>query len=350
MYPIVFPVHGCGGKFGDNTELRYALRSIAGHFKDDCQVVIVGPKMPEWLRGARHLHGDGLKSSLVVAAAEYPDGFFWWYDDCCLLRDARADELKITTACGGWGSNKSTWTSMLEHIRQRLVAEGYPARDYSRPHGPYWFDKGMVDEGFADWPGMKAKFPWESWILSKRAWPHRSGVTKQYYGDFRSAPSGGARLLNYNDKGFTDELREWLGKRFPVACAWEEERAKIGQIGQIVAGSERKNALSFSLYGQDARYAVGMIENVRLAREIYPGWDVVVHAERGHYAIERLRRDGAPLCANSLSSHGSRGTTTAQTKTRRLILFISRFSGRYSLMILHIWLSKNVLKLVFQNT
>jgi hypothetical protein len=60
-------------------------------------------------------------------------------------------------------------------------------------------------------------------------------------------------------------------------------------------GGADMNAISFCLYGRDAKYAVGMIENARLAKEFYPGWQVVCHVERGHYAIGKLRRMGVDL-------------------------------------------------------
>lgn len=52
-------------------------------------------------------------------------------------------------------------------------------------------------------------------------------------------------------------------------------------------------AVSFSLYGDAAIYAVGAIENVKLVKKHYPGWDCVVHVEHGHYAARRLQREGA---------------------------------------------------------
>lgn len=56
-----------------------------------------------------------------------------------------------------------------------------------------------------------------------------------------------------------------------------------------------KGCISFSLYGQGAKYAFGMVENAKLAKFIYPGWAVVVHADRGHYAIPKLRTLGAEV-------------------------------------------------------
>ncbi len=56
-----------------------------------------------------------------------------------------------------------------------------------------------------------------------------------------------------------------------------------------------RGCISISLFGPAARYALGAIENARLAPCVYPGWTVVVHAERGHYAIPRLQALGAEV-------------------------------------------------------
>lgn len=228
MIPIVIPLHHGGGKLKDNSELRFALRSLERHFKDPFEVVIVGRSLPSGFQGLKHLPcNKGLKSALKVAAAAYPAGFFWFYDDCCLLHDLTGVQMKITPACKDWRKAQTPWSRKLKQIKERLEREGQVARDYSRPHGPYWFDKSMVEEGFRDWPKMAAKFPWESWILSKRKWPRVHGVVKQYYGRFSGGPGERARYLNYNDKGFTPELRAWLGERFPESSRFEKAYPEV---------------------------------------------------------------------------------------------------------------------------
>ena len=49
-----------------------------------------------------------------------------------------------------------------------------------------------------------------------------------------------------------------------------------------------------------------MVENARLAREVYPGWEVVVHCERGHYARARLAALGARVIEHP-AEDGHRG-------------------------------------------
>lgn len=51
-----------------------------------------------------------------------------------------------------------------------------------------------------------------------------------------------------------------------------------------------KGLISFSLYGNAPKYVLGLYENLDLAPEIYPGWDVRVYIERHHYATAKIRR------------------------------------------------------------
>lgn len=234
--PIIIPLHHGGGKLGDDTELKFALRSIERHFKHPFLIVIVGRKVPDWLVGVEHLACDkGLKTALRVAAEAFPEGFMWWYDDCTLLQDISLADAMLTPAMKNWCSARTAWAKELEKIRQRLVKEKIKVWDYSRPHGPYCFDKGMIDEAFADWPGMAGKFPFETWILCKRDWPRSFGKVKQYYGPFRNPPGESAVYLNYNDAGNTQELRSWLAQRFPEPSRFEKRLSSLDLPSRVSA-------------------------------------------------------------------------------------------------------------------
>lgn len=227
---IVFPLSPCLGKLRDGTELRYALRGLARHFKGEYEVTVIGPKKPDWYHGRWIEQKEGrLKSALRMAAKEFPAGFFWWYDDCVLIADQTPEECMITPCREKWGAAQTTWGNKLEKIRKRLVAENYKAWDYSRPHGPYWYDGSMIDETWADWSNadLIGKFPFESWILSKRDWPRRFGVEKQYYGAWKGAPEPGKIFVNWCDRGFTTELQGWLAERFPEESPEEIETKRV---------------------------------------------------------------------------------------------------------------------------
>ena len=227
--PIVIPLHPGGGKLGDDTEAKFAVRSIAKHFKGEVHLAMVAGRLPQWANGVEHIQdgGKGLKTALRKAAERFPDGFFWWYDDCHLLVDQTPEQIKVTLACPQWRHAKTAWARNLEKIHHRLESEGFVPWDYSRPHGPYWYDKGMIDEAFNDWPGMAGKFPFESWILSKRNWPRKHGRYRQYYGKFKRPPASTDVYLNFNNRGFTAELRTWLENRFQDRCRFEREPSKL---------------------------------------------------------------------------------------------------------------------------
>jgi len=225
MVTIVIPLHSGGGKLRDDTELRFALRSIERHFREDFRIVIAGRRVPAWVRNVEHLPVSGLKEALRAAGDLYPAGFFWIYDDCCLLRDHTAAMLRVTPACREWKKALTKWAAQLERVKVALEAAGVTPWDYSRPHGPYWFTGPMIVEAFRSWPKMTGKLPIESWMLSRVDWPRRFAAHHQYYGPFTGPPAAAKWLLNWNDAGFTPELREWLARRFPEPSRFESPAA-----------------------------------------------------------------------------------------------------------------------------
>lgn len=247
--PIVIPLHAAGGKFHDNTEVRYALRSLEKHFKDPFEVHVITDKLPEWMTGVNHIHTKGdLKVKQRLAAEHFPEGFFFTYDDCCLVRDMTAEEMKITPAGNGGWNGTSAWGKQLAKILRRLKDEGFEPRDYSHPHGPYFFDKEMFDMAFEDWPKMSAKFPVETWMLSKREWPYRIGVVRQYYANEFSPPGEGAWFLNYNDSGFTGRLREYLDGLYPEMSRFEKTQMKR-RWGQKRSKTPETEVPALMIYG-----------------------------------------------------------------------------------------------------
>jgi hypothetical protein len=324
-YPIIIPLHHGGGKLKDDTELRFALRSLEAHFKDDFKVVIVGHSLPEWLKGVEFIDSrQGLKTALLDAANAHPDGFFWWYDDVVLLKDQTGEEMKVTPAMNRWIGPSTSWSRSLDRIRQRLTNEGHPTFDYSRPHGPYWFDKSMVDEGFKDWPGIKAKFPWESWILSKRNWPRRFGVVKQYYGAFNSEPGDGAIFLNYNDVGNTDELRSFLGARFPdpsmfednevVSSPWIDEDVVVADCTRHTHGLGNRITILCSAYAAAKATNRKLIVAWQPGNDCQANWSDLFAPMEDVTFVDRLPSYGSHhiACCHTSGKHGRRQIDSAK--------------------------------------
>ena len=211
------------------------------------EIAIVGPKLPSWVQGVTHIKQTSgrLKTALCMAAEAYPSGFSWWYDDCVLIKDQTIEQIKLAPAKENRKAAGTSWMGSLLKVRDRLAREGFVDRDYSTPHGPYFFDKGMIDESFLDWPGMSGKFPFETWILSKRNAPWQSSnVVAQYYGAFRAAPTNDRIFVNWCDAGMTPELISWLESQFPNPSPYE----KIDNIDEIVSIAPRKAASNRVLF------------------------------------------------------------------------------------------------------
>jgi hypothetical protein len=224
-HTIVIPYSPCFGKFKDGTELRFCLRGLHKHLKGDFEIAIVGPKIPDWVQGVTHIkQTEGkLKTALRMAAEAYPNGFSWWYDDCVLIKDQTIEQVKLTPAKEARRPPQTVWTRNLLAVRDRLVDEGFSDRDYSTPHGPYFFNKSMIDESFEDWPNMAGKFPFETWILNKRNAPWQSSdAVAQYYGAFNNPPSDSRIFVNWCDNGMTPEFMGWMQNRFPSSSRYEK--------------------------------------------------------------------------------------------------------------------------------
>lgn len=57
---------------------------------------------------------------------------------------------------------------------------------------------------------------------------------------------------------------------------------------------DKKNIISFSLWGQDAKYWVGALRNIELARKFYPGWKTRFYIDErcGDSLLDTLRLEG----------------------------------------------------------
>ena len=63
----------------------------------------------------------------------------------------------------------------------------------------------------------------------------------------------------------------------------ETENTLNVEINQRAIG-----CVSFSLWGDESKYTLGIIENAKLMPEVYPGWVMRVYVSRGHYIIPWL--------------------------------------------------------------
>jgi hypothetical protein len=235
---IVIPLHHGGGKDGNDTELRYALRSINKYFKGKYKVQIIGRKIPDWLHGVELIETNAdLKECVYLASKKNPKGFFWFYDDCCLTRKNSEEEMKITPCKSFNHTPDSVWGRWLKEIGANLSVEGIKAWDYSTPHGPYWYNYDIIQESRNDLGDIRGemtnKKPFETWILSKLDWPRRMNCVDHLRKVIANSAVNIAEkdkdhlyYINYSDGNFTKETVKYLNNRFEVATRFEKDNGK----------------------------------------------------------------------------------------------------------------------------
>lgn len=77
---------------------------------------------------------------------------------------------------------------------------------------------------------------------------------------------------------------------------------------KVVEGPPARKAITFCIYGSKKKYTYGVLENIELAKDFYPGWDVVVFADSKtvpHEIIEEARKRGAKVFADPKYNHAS---------------------------------------------
>lgn len=112
-------------------------------------------------------------------------------------------------------------------------------------------------------------------------------------------------VLKENDKTETENLNNELRKLVKQYNKIDIDTIYSPKMNKTVIeqdDNKRKNVISFCLYGCHATYIIGMKENINLAKEHYPNWEVRIHYNSTvpEKFIEEYREMGAKciLCEN----------------------------------------------------
>lgn len=145
---IVLPL-GTGSRW-NNTELRYALRSVEKHLTGYGDVFIIGEK-PDWLRNVIHLpcpdYGDktfdkehNIYCKIMAACADdrVTEDFLFMNDDHFLMQDYEAG--KFPYYCYGWLNEYMTVTDYKHTVKNtaQVLPENGPYFDI---HCPVLYNK-----------------------------------------------------------------------------------------------------------------------------------------------------------------------------------------------------------------
>lgn len=234
---------GSGSSWGDNEELRYALRALARNFVDLGRVIVVGER-PRWLSHeavyipAKDPFPDKKDANIIrklLLACQHAVTTPWFVrssDDEIFLRPTRFADMRGYFAGdlrGARGAMPSVWHSRLRSTGHYLVAQERRARFFDC-HAPVPMNR-------------------EHFIRVMKVSPYRSGcglaVDSLYFNSDRTAPRAPlrgevvrlhapsaslaelaalptcVRFLNYGDAALDATLKQFLDMTFAEPSRFE---------------------------------------------------------------------------------------------------------------------------------
>lgn len=248
MIDVYYPYYHNESKW---EELRYSLRSIDKHLKEDYQVYIIGDK-PEWIQNVvfiSHKRNNEIAETCTYDAIsklqlflEQPgtsQAFIRMYDDICLLQDMTRSPIAVFRAMYDLNSFKcsgvSFWFEQLERTLNALKSNGLTTWN-TETHLPELFYKEGMKEVFKKFNPLQNRFLTSSlyfnyWYTEQQPVIEKRTHGAKFYGDYKeynyppevdpAECCSGKLFLNYNNAGLTDKLKTFIEKRFPEKSKFE---------------------------------------------------------------------------------------------------------------------------------
>jgi len=154
---IVIPL-GRGSIWGDDEELRYALRGVEKHIANFGKLVIVGMR-PKWITNIIHIPCDDKRGNewrdynifnkirtAIYNVPDLSDNFLFMNDDHFMLKDYEAAsfpyffrEYDMIETINKTNKNHA-WKTCLSNTRRYLITNGLPAKMFDT-HTPILYNK-----------------------------------------------------------------------------------------------------------------------------------------------------------------------------------------------------------------
>lgn len=228
---IVYPLKYPGGSQFNNLELRYSLRSIEKHLKDNVPIYIISAKKPDFLNeNIRFIEEDGYMKAMEKAC-DIAKEIVWWNDDIYLIKDIDWEYLRLwrrSTQQVGIKQQKQRlkstngWSANLGKVIERLRENGLTTYSYVS-HSPYMYDTEKLRE-IIPYFNFGYKSSIETAYGNIYDPPLRKSGDKilRYNANYFWGDIGKNKyMLNHDNAGFTPSLRYWLQTQFPNKCKYE---------------------------------------------------------------------------------------------------------------------------------
>lgn len=247
-------VLGTGSNW-DNNEIRFSIRSFVKYFENLRNIVVVG-ECPPWLTDVIHIptpdrmdvNKDARMAIKILSACKdcrVSDNFILSLDDEILLKPLKAEDFK------GWHEGpiiydvaadekdhrgttpyttpySSEWFNFVYNTGRELQKRGLPDNNYDKAHCPQPINKAEFIEVIEKWNIVDNRYTISNiYNNSSKTFVGENirGRHLKIYGELPIADiielADDKYCMNFNDRGLTPQLKDWLYKTFSQPSRFE---------------------------------------------------------------------------------------------------------------------------------
>ncbi len=213
-------------------EIRYSLRSLEEHFEGEIKPFLISDYIPGWAHNINHIKSErhanpylDTAAKLELCANELED-FIWMNDDTFFLKPTTLADIRTPKALSAFPSfNMPTpWSSRVQEATVQL-SKAFPQRTLYNygTHAPYYYESKKLKELarmfpiFTGFASIELLY-FNSFIDGEPEYPDEVlyMTTTQTY-----KVKSTHRYINCNDNGLTDNLKNYLQRRYAKLSKYE---------------------------------------------------------------------------------------------------------------------------------
>lgn len=252
MVTVVYPyVH----KYAQFNELLYSIRSMATHFKEEFNLVVIGDK-PSWLSDEAIFINAAVISNVpvkdvaskmkkIIAADFVSENFIWMNDDIYAVNDVSLSDIATPKAIedldelyiNGRGLYNTNYRRNMWQTYNVLKSEGLPAVN-TCTHLPFYYNKQLLSHVLSKYDvGTNLYlitllyhnnlFKKEEYLLVGNYSGFKSALYQNKVGSHQEldAKNQKSKFFNHSDTGFEKSkkaIAEYLAIKFNQKCRFEK--------------------------------------------------------------------------------------------------------------------------------
>lgn len=278
MINIVYPLINSGWD-----ELKYSLRSLEQHFKEDFEVTVIGDYEPTWINNVSYIKtprystpnadtGSKLRLCTLIF-----DNFIWMNDDIYLAKDTTLAEMKTIYAKEKYSVESHKGANAWIEIATKsydAVAKVFPEKTLFNyvTHTPFYFESDKLIQVNDILPIFDGSLDAIICYLNVTG-PERPKKLKDrfLFSVPFTAPERGYRYLNHAENALSGQAKEYLQTMFYTPSKFEKVvPAEKLDFDVRVAYIGAKQNYVYGSYDFSSGYAVMPIDKAKHLVNTFP--------------------------------------------------------------------------------